>query len=272
MILTILSHIAAVRILFIIGITAIVLPIFLYKAGKGKLAALGKALKWTAAAGIIMCLPMVYYFYLDIRYQVGDFSVNDKLYLAAENKNHSAAHTLLSEGGEPDGENRYGRTALYRAVMLDDTEMVELLLESGADPDHTGNERLTPLGRAAENGCTENVRLLLAAGADPDYMTDKYPSALSCAAAYDENYNSELVRLLIDAGADPASQSVQGGKIMLPYRYYYDRHKADEGTITEEEEQRYVEISDMLYEPYIKWLKTKMESENERMKQGEEIS
>ncbi len=271
MILTILSHITAVRILFIIGITAIVLPIFLYRASRGKAAFAGRIRIWTAAAGVIMCLPMIYYIYLDIRYDVGDFSVNDKLYLAAENKNHSAARTLLSEGGEADGVNRYGRTALYRAVMLDDTEMVGLFLECGADPNLAGEERVTPLGRAAQNGCTENVRLLLDAGADPDYMTDKYPSALNCAAAYDEDYNAELVRLLINAGADPAAQSVRNGKIMLPYRYYYDRHKAAED-ITDEEEQRYSEISDMLYEPYIKWLKEKMESENERMRQIEEIS
>ncbi|MBQ7783830.1 MAG: hypothetical protein IJ368_07660, partial [Oscillospiraceae bacterium] len=80
MILTILSHITAVRILFIIGITVIVVPIFLYKLLK--ISAFRKIMGWMISAGILMCVPMIYFCYLDIRYEVGDFSLNDKLYLA----------------------------------------------------------------------------------------------------------------------------------------------------------------------------------------------
>lgn len=261
MILTVLSHMTTVRVLFVIGITAIVVPIFFYKLSKTKKDSFKKLMNAAIPIGIIACLPMIYYFYADIRYDAGDFSVNDKLYLAAENKNLKAAEKFIAEGGDPWGENRYKLPAVYRAVMLDDTDMLKLFLKSGDDPNYTCGETITLLSVAAKNQCIKNVEILLQAGADPDYLPDFYVPALHYAAQNDSGYNSELVAMLLNAGADPASTAMVDGKVMLPYRYYYDRRKYDYD-ITPEEEESYERIKDMLYKPYIDWLVEKMTSEN----------
>lgn len=264
MILTLLSHVTAVRILFAIGIAVTALPIFFYKMSKTKGDGLRKLRNISVLLGIAMCLPMAVYIYADIRYDLRDFSENDRLYLAAENKNRTAAAEFMEKGADPCGDNRYGKTAIARSAELDDVEMMKLFLESGADPNSPAGEHKTILGAAAENNSLEMTELLLSAGAVPDYEQEKYIPALHFAAANDKEYSADLVELLVNAGADPASKAVQNGKVMLPYRYYYDFHKADED-ITEEEEARFQRIKDILYEPYMEWLKEKMTAENERL-------
>ena len=264
MILTLLSHVTAVRILFAIGIAVTALPIFFYKMSKTKGDGLRKLRNTSVLLGIAMCLPMAVYIYADIRYDLRDFSENDRLYLAAENKNRTAAAEFMEKGADPCGDNRYGKTAIARSAELDDVEMMKLFLESGADPNSPAGEHKTILGAAAENNSLEMTELLLSAGAVPDYEQEKYIPALHFAAANDKEYSADLVELLVNAGADPASKAVQNGKVMLPYRYYYDFHKEDED-ITEEEEARFQRIKDILYEPYMEWLKEKMTAENERL-------
>ncbi len=259
MILTTITHTTAVQVLFIIGITLTVLPIFLYNTVFGRNE---KIKKWTVrgvASGVLLCIPMIYYLYLDLRYDVSSFTLNDKLYLAAENMNIKAAEKLIADGADPGGDNRYGLTAVYRAVMLDDTDMTRLFLEWGINPNGASGQDMTMLSVAAGNQCNENVKLLLDAGADPDYRTDMYVPALHYAALNDEDYNDELVSMLIKAGADPSSQASVGGKVMLPYRYYFDEHENDED-ITAEEEERFSRIHEMLYPEYIVWLMDKMEN------------
>lgn len=264
MILTLLSHVTAVRILFAIGIAVTALPIFLYKISKTKGDGLRKVRNWSIFAGILMCIPMIIFIYADIRYDLDDFSLNDRLYLAAENKNFSAAREFMEQGAEPDGENRYGKTAVARCAERDDVEMMELFLENGAYPNSAAGEQKTILGAAAENHSAEMVKLLLDAGADPDFGKGEFVPALHLCAANDKEYSADIVEMLVSAGADPASEAMRDGKVMLPYRYYYDFHKEDED-ITEEEEARFQRIKDVLYKPYIEWLKVKMTTENERL-------
>lgn len=271
MILTLLSHVTAVRILFAIGIAVTALPIFFYKMSKTKGDGLRKLRNVSVLLGIAMCLPMAVYVYADIRYDLRDFSENDRLYLAAENKNLSAAKEFIEKGADPCGENRYGKTAITRSAELDDIPMVRLFLENGADPNSPAGAHKTILGVAAENHSLEMTELLLEAGAVPDYEPENYIPALHLAASTDKEYSAELVELLVNAGADPASKAIREGKVMLPYRYYYDFHKEDED-ITEEEEVRFQRIKDILYEPYMDWLKEKMTAENERLSADEKIS
>lgn len=262
MILTILTHITAVAVLGVVGIALTGVPIFLYNTVLKKNEKLGKIMGWLIFAGILCCLPALYYIYLNIRYDVGSFSDTDILYLAAENSNIKAAEILIKRGASPDGDNRYGRTAVYRAVMLDDSKMLKLFLENGANPN--GAENITLLGVACKNQCNENVSLLLSAGADPDYRTDLFVPALHYAAMYDDGFNADLVELLINGGADPASSAYRENKEMLPFRYYFDEYTEKGETVEPEEKERYERIYDLLYEPYIEWLKVKMETDNER--------
>ena len=271
MILTLLSHVTAVRILFAIGIAVTALPIFFYKMSKTKGDGLRKLRNVSVLLGILMCLPMAVYIYADIRYDLRDFSENDRLFLAAENKNYSAAKEFIEEGADPCGENRYGKTAIARSAELDDVQTVRLFLENGADPNSPAGAHKTILGAAAENHSLEMTELLLTYGAVPDFDTENFIPALHFAAASDKEYSADIVELLVNAGADPASKAVRNGKVMLPYRYYYDFHKEDED-ITEEEEARFQRIKDILYEPYMDWLKEKMTAENERLSADEKIS
>ena len=167
MILTLLSHVTAVRILFAIGIAVTALPIFLYKISKTKGDGLRKVRNWSIFAGILMCIPMIIFIYADIRYDLDDFSLNDRLYLAAENKNFSAAREFMEQGAEPDGENRYGKTAVARCAERDDVEMMELFLENG---DFLTNEldtiirHLTEYRQAIAEGDRERLVSLLDEG------------------------------------------------------------------------------------------------------------
>lgn len=276
MILTILSHMDTVTILFVIGITLIVVPIFLYKVVLKGNEKLKKALAPLICAAVVMCIPMFYYFYLDIKYDAGSFSLNDKLYLAVENNNFKVAKALVNEGAEPCGENRYGRTALYRAVMLSENDIMGLLLENGGDPNFTGDESTTMLAEACRNQNNEGAAVLIMYGADPDYMSSRYVPALHFAAINDKGYNVELIKILIDGGADPSSVSYKDNKKMLPFRFYFDRYVEDiedEDGISPEDEARYEEIKSMLYRPYIDWLMDKMITENaERKGQIETVS
>lgn len=276
MILTILSHMDIVTILFVIGITLIVVPIFLYKIVMKNNEKLKAKIPLAVTLAIVCCIPMLYYFYLDIRYNVSEFTMNDKLYLAVENYNLSAAESLLNDGADPTGDNRYGRVAMYRAVMLGEDDMVELLLKGGGDPNYTGNETVTMLGEACKNQDCEAAEVLIRYGADPDLMSDKYVPALHYAAIYDDGFNTKLIGILVDGGADPASISYRGNKKMLPFRYYFDRYVDEvysEGGISPEDEKKYLEIKEMLYRPYIDWLMDKMINENiERKNNSETVS
>ncbi|MGN0666028.1 MAG: ankyrin repeat domain-containing protein [Huintestinicola sp.] len=253
--LTILSNVGAVRILFIIGITITVLPIFFYNIPKYRRKnsterpPFFKSFPLMILCGIIMIIPMLCYFYLDIRYDAGSFTLNDKLFLAAENGSIKAAKSLIEEGAEPDGDTRYGVTPQFHAVEKDNTELVMLFLQNGADPNYPGNDKITQISAAARNQSCEMAKLLIAAGADPDYMPESFVPALHYAGIYDKDYNSELVNILIAGGADPSLPAYKNGRKLLPYRYYYDKHKTD-ADITPEEEERFGQISARLYPAY----------------------
>ena len=73
---------------------------------------------------------------------------------------------LIDEGAEVNGENAYGLTPLYFAILEAKIDVAELLLERGADvnrPAHRSGRR--PLYFAADAGHEEIVEALLHAGA-----------------------------------------------------------------------------------------------------------
>lgn len=262
MILTILSHIGTVRVLFAIGIALTVLPIFFYIA-KIKVGALKKAFPFSICAGIVMIIPMLCYFYNDLMYDVSEFTDADLLYLAVENSNTNVAYTLLKNGADPNGSTRYGVHPLYRAVVLDNAELVRLMLESGGDPNDTGDEDMTMLSAAACNQSCEVAKLLTAAGADGNYMPEKYVSPLHYAGMYDESYNADLVDILIVAGADPSAPAVSEGRVTLPYRWFFDEYTADED-LSEQEQLRYARICERLKPAYLEWLEGAVQRQSVR--------
>jgi hypothetical protein len=72
-----------------------------------------------------------------------------------------------AESGD-EGEVRDGLTALHRACLMNDADMVSVLLRRGADPDGRTEAGVTPLMIAAGKGHSPIVDRLLRAGAKVD--------------------------------------------------------------------------------------------------------
>ncbi|MDD7428605.1 MAG: ankyrin repeat domain-containing protein, partial [Oscillospiraceae bacterium] len=254
--LTLLTHLDAVRVLFYIGIAYIAVPIifFLMKALK-KIRPKKKALRLAGlilGVGIVLEIPSLYYLYLNGEYNISEYNNSDILYIAADSGDMSAIKRMLKKGGDPSQVTRFGNTAFYCAADRGDSGAVSLMLEYGADVNKTGNQ-YTPLAAACKNGDSVMAYELLKAGADPDYMPGKYPSALSCAAAFDEGYNFELINMLCGAGANRSAVTVDStGKRWLPFKYYF--HKAWQTELTPEEQSDYDKIAALLERSYRDWV------------------
>jgi ankyrin repeat protein len=135
--------------------------------------------------------------------------------LAAEKGAIEIARRLLDAGASPNPEQTHpgDKTPLYRAVNLQNTNMVALLLARGADPnqrfyyDGSPSENsysapfgVTPLMKAASLGYEAIVKLLLQNKADPNLKTDNSMTAFW----YGFNRDASKVLIpLIEAGADP---------------------------------------------------------------------
>ena len=87
--------------------------------------------------------------------------------------------------------------ALYKAIAINNAEIVQLLITNGANITAYNN---FPIRYSSENGRIRIVKLLLANGADPT-AEDNY--AIRYAS---KNGHTEIVRLLLEAGADPTSE------------------------------------------------------------------
>ena len=121
---------------------------------------------------------------------------------AAETGDVEQVVRLLREGVPVDARNTEGwsRTALDRAILAAQTDVVRLLLAAGADPDQRIGEyhETTPLRFAASLGLIDIARLLLNAGADPDGRIDDQATPLILAAG---EGRAAIVEMLVDHGA-----------------------------------------------------------------------
>ena len=254
--LFLITHLTAVRVLFIIGIVLVVLPIIFFilrKKLKIRSKKISAAAGGSIAAGFVCLIMPAYWLYLDIRYDIGDYTQSDILFIASDCMNSHQVERMLRKGADPSKITRFGKSSFYNSVDKQDIESAKLMLKNGADPNGSGTKYFTPLNAACRNADLDMVRLLLTSGADPDYRPDKYVSALSCAAAYDEGYNYDLINLLCAAGANRQAVSIDSsGKVMLPFKYYF--HKTVGQELTPEERGAYDDIAALLEEPYREWV------------------
>jgi uncharacterized protein len=155
---------------------------------------------------------------------------------AAERGDITAARNALARGGELEGRDAAGRTALLIAAYQGHAETVALLLEAGADPrsqdaqknDIIGIVAVTgrldilllslargaaltarnryggiPIIPASHYGHVEIVRALIGAGSPLDHVNDLGWTALLEAIILGDGgaRHTEIVRLLVRAGA-----------------------------------------------------------------------
>ncbi|XP_075416113.1 cyclin-dependent kinase 4 inhibitor B-like [Tenrec ecaudatus] len=89
----------------------------------------------------------------------------DLLSSAAARGQERAVRELLGAGAQPNGRNRFGRTAL-QTMMMGSVKVAQLLLLHGADPNCMDPTTLTrPVHDAAREGFLDTLKMLHRAGA-----------------------------------------------------------------------------------------------------------
>lgn len=82
--------------------------------------------------------------------------------------NNSSQNHLFRIVSEVNAQDKYGRTALYRAVARNLNNDIVALLNQGADMEISDNSSRTPLHIAAQRDNAEAVSILLSHGANPN--------------------------------------------------------------------------------------------------------
>ncbi|MGP3920902.1 ankyrin repeat domain-containing protein [Nonomuraea sp. 10N515B] len=112
----------------------------------------------------------------------------------------------------PDEPDEDGSTALYRAAVQGDADLVRMLLAAGADPDREsgGDTEGLPLCAAACWGHIEVVAALLDAGADPDRREDEGVADMTALHWAASNEHLAVVNALLERGAGPDARNAAG--------------------------------------------------------------
>jgi ankyrin repeat protein len=104
-----------------------------------------------------------------------------------------------SQEGDINAKDNDGQTALMRAALTDQTEIVKLLLDNGVNVDVKSDVGWTALMFAADKGFTNIVKLILQTGADINAQDNDGYTALMGAAF---SGRTEVVKLLLENDAD----------------------------------------------------------------------
>ena len=123
---------------------------------------------------------------------------NSELASAAENKDWSSVSRLVDLGGDINGTQPDGMTALHWSVYHNHQQTTELLLEAGAEPDAATRYHVTPLSIAARLKHSDQVKLLLDKRADPNKELPGGETPLMTVA---RNGDVKSISHLIDHGA-----------------------------------------------------------------------
>jgi ankyrin repeat protein len=151
---------------------------------------------------------------------------------------------LLSKGADAGASTLDGNTALHRAAMSGDLDMITLLLEQGANVNAQQKDGRTPLesavffghgaavryllskgakanggdvglSRAVVQGNVEIVKALLDAGVEVKNRGNQvFPGRgfepILVIACFSYNADPQIVKMLLERGADPAAKSQRG--------------------------------------------------------------
>lgn len=114
--------------------------------------------------------------------------------------------SLIENGSNSEGIDRYGRTIISDAIVKGSIDIVSVLCEANANVNAKDNEERTPLHFAAINNQLEIAKILVEFGAIID-ARDKYGNTpLANAVFYSQGY-PDLILFLKDIGANPDSRN-----------------------------------------------------------------
>lgn len=142
-------------------------------------------------------------------------SASERMWAAIQSKDAAALRAAIDEGANPNELSADGRLPIYRALRLENEEVIETLLELGADPnakDHNGD----PLIFTALSVDNDAAALaLIKAGTDANAPDSIGMSPLVFAVTLKKQ---NIIAALIKAGADVNVPSVasDGGPGGLP--------------------------------------------------------
>ena len=92
-------------------------------------------------------------------------SEKSPLHLAAQAGHVEIAAILLDRGAELEQKDKKGETAIFSAILKNQTPMIELLIDRGADLDVVSRFKDTPANKSVALGKVEATELLLKSGA-----------------------------------------------------------------------------------------------------------
>ena len=118
------------------------------------------------------------------------------LRLAGEYNHLSIVKKLIAQGANLDKLDVLGDSAVLRASLRGNKQIVQTLLDAGADPNITGAGGMTPLMWAVFWNEKETAQALLAGGADASILNSSGVSALEWAA---QRGDAEMVQLVLDS-------------------------------------------------------------------------
>jgi ankyrin repeat protein len=137
------------------------------------------------------------------------------LHWAAHNNDVGAVKRLLSEGADPNLENRFGVTPMHEAATVGNAAMLEAMLDAGGNANAAFGEGETVLMTAARAGDLASVKELLAHGGQPD-ATESWHGQTALMWAAMENH-ADVVQALIDAGAEVDRRSTKHDWVKISY-------------------------------------------------------
>ena len=137
------------------------------------------------------------------------------LHWAAYRNDLAAVKRLLSEGADPNLENRFGVRPLHEAATVGNAAMLTAMLDAGGNANATFGEGETVLMTAARAGDVASVKALLEHGGNPD-ATENWHGQTALMWAAIENH-AEVVRLLLDAGAVVDRASTKHDWVKISY-------------------------------------------------------
>ena len=134
-----------------------------------------------------------------------------------DQKNYSAMEKKLSEGDNPNKQNKEGINALFSVSFDGDTTAVKILLKYGADINFESEpNKLTELIAASQNGNVEIAKILIKAGANVNAKDIHGWSALRTGT---RNGRIDIIELLVNNNAIIDDKASDGATPMMMAAY-----------------------------------------------------